>query len=90
MNVGELLRERDRLLAVLEEGKSARAKLKQVNVLIALYGDADNVELVSTNGALLVECPECGKECKPGVGIAIHRQKAHGVKGAARAWSANK
>lgn len=61
MNVGELLRERDRLLGVIEEAKSARSKLKQVNILIAMYGDAANVELVGTNGnSPGLVCPECG------------------------------
>lgn len=85
MNVGELLRERDRLLGVMEEAKTARVKLRQVNVLIALYGDAANVEFVSNGHSELVTCPECGKQCRPGVGLGIHRQKAHGVAGTARA-----
>jgi hypothetical protein len=45
MNVGELLRERDRLLGVIEEAKSARHKLKQVNILIAMYGDDPKVNV---------------------------------------------
>lgn len=44
MNVGELHRERDRLLGVIEEAKTARIKLKQVNVLLAMYGDGENVD----------------------------------------------
>jgi hypothetical protein len=43
MNVGELLKERDRLLGVIDEAKTARAKLKQINTLIAMYGDERNV-----------------------------------------------
>ena len=88
MNVGELLRERDRLLGVMEEAKSARAKLRQVNVLIALYGDA-----AVSNGSPpgdLVACPECGKEVKPGIGLGIHQRKAHNIQGAARAKAAKK
>jgi hypothetical protein len=47
MNVGELLKERDRLLGVLEEAKTCRSKLKQVNRLIALYGDSDHVPVTA-------------------------------------------
>jgi hypothetical protein len=77
VNVGELLRERDRLLSVIDEAKSARSKLKQVNVLIAMYGDAANVDLVTTNGKVLT-CEECGAGPfeNPG-GLSNHVTRKH-------------
>ena len=78
MNVGELLRERDRLLSVLDEAKSARSKLKQVNVLIAMYGDPPNVDHVATNGAAMVQCPECGAGPYKGrQGLSMHEHRIH-------------
>jgi hypothetical protein len=47
MNVGELLRERDRLLGVIQESKVAKQRLRQLNVLIAMYGDDDKVDLIA-------------------------------------------
>jgi hypothetical protein len=56
MNAGDLIRERDRLLDVIEEGKSARLKLKRINELITIYAGNDAaVELVK-NGII----PESG------------------------------
>lgn len=80
MNVGELLRERERLQGVIDEAKTARFKLKQVNVLIALYGDGE-----ATNGAapVMAECPKCGKEVKA-QGLGIHQRRTHGIQGATR------
>lgn len=89
MNVGELLRERDRLLTVIEEAKSARSKLKQVNVLIAMYGDAEHIDLikndaVATNGkpkpaAEPLVCPECndGKTYNGQRGLTMHNKRFH-------------
>jgi hypothetical protein len=80
MNVGELLRERDRLLGVIEESKSARVKLKQLNVLIAMYGEGENVDLVSTNGSGMQEvCDLCGDGFKGQRGLVIHKKLTHGV-----------
>lgn len=86
MNVGELLRERDRLLSVIEEAKSARAKLKQVNIMIAMYGDAEHVELVSVgNGKTLpaeLTCDEC--DAGPFVGsrgLNTHKRTMHAERG---------
>ena len=103
MNVGELLRERDRLLAVLEEAKSARTKLKQINVLIAMYGDAENVDLVSTNGHAMTAgghdmtceprtCDECGDGPFNGErGVSAHKRRMHGTETAkSRAAQARK
>ena len=93
MNVGELLRERDRLLGVLEEAKSARTKLKQVNVLIAMYGTAEDAdtwterrEAATNGGPVPLYCEDCadGKAFKGRQGLAVHRIKVHGTPGAAR------
>lgn len=95
MNVGELLRERDRLLGVLEEAKSAKSKLKQVNVLIAMYGTAEDQaadtwterrEAATNGGPVPLYCEDCadGKPFKGRQGLAVHRIKVHGTPGAAR------
>lgn len=85
MNVGEWIRERDRLLAIIEEAKTARVKLKQINVLIALYGDDEKVDV---NGSVpepvgvyegRVECDICGQAYKGKGGLAMHKNKAHGI-----------
>lgn len=89
MNTGELLRERDRLLGVIEEAKTAKVKLKQLNVLIAMYGDDEKVALNGTvpasqaidalpevNG---LECDVCGGRFKGKGGLAMHKTKAHGI-----------
>lgn len=92
MNVGELLRERDRLLTVIEEAKSARSKLKQVNVLIALYGDAEHVDLikndpVKANGKPKgeVECDECGDSFVGQRGLKTHQRTMHSGEAKTRA-----
>lgn len=82
MNVGELLRERDRLQAVIEEAKTARFKLTQVNKLIALYGDDSTA--ATTNGKPAAESIYCGK-CDAGpfkgnIGIGRHNTLMHGGK----------
>lgn len=88
MNVGELLRERDRLLGVIEEAKSARSKLKQINVLIAMYGDAEHVELLGADApkprkarAPMAKkpCPECGLMVDPR-GVPQHMRKHKAAK----------
>src|SRR5579872_553449 len=76
MNVGDLMRERDRLLAVIEEAKGAKFKLKQINVLITMYGDKDNVELVS---GPLVHCDKCNLDFKGKQGMGIHNRMVHGI-----------
>jgi hypothetical protein len=56
MNVGELLRERERLLGVMEEAKAAKGKLRQVNLLIAMYsGNDEKVELINSGAMLASE-----------------------------------
>jgi hypothetical protein len=85
MNVGELLRERDRLLGIIDEAKTARTKLKQINVLIAMYGNAEHVELISNGKAPRVAEVACTK-CDGGPfvgsrGLATHMRTMHGVKG---------
>jgi hypothetical protein len=81
MNVGELLRERDRLLAVVEEAKTAKVKLRQLNVLIAMYGEDEKVSL---NGTVPVavsnedyDCPECDRTFETVQGVTMHRVKVH-------------
>jgi hypothetical protein len=84
MNVGELLRERDRLLSIIEEAKTAKTKLRQLNTLIALYGDD---EKVSTNGTIPTSlldvhpetCDICGHEAKNKRGLGVHRRIVHDV-----------
>ena len=90
MNVGELLRERDRLKAVIDEAKTARAKLKQVNIMIAMYGDAEHVDLIKgdlakTNGAATVECDECGESFVGQRGLKTHQRTMHGGQAKAKA-----
>jgi hypothetical protein len=46
VNVGELIRERERLLNVMQEAKAAKARLRQINILIAMYGDDEKVDAV--------------------------------------------
>lgn len=80
MNVGEMLRERDRLLGVIDEAKTARVKLKQLNVLIALYGDGAAVE-PGTNGAPApkLPCEQCGAGPFAGQrGLDTHMRRIHG------------
>jgi hypothetical protein len=78
MNVGELLRERDRLLGVIEEAKSARSKLKQINVLIAMYGESENVDLNGeTLAPLAFPCPDCERTFATKHGVSMHRVKTH-------------
>ena len=92
MNVGELLRERDRLLGVMEEAKSARAKLKQVNVLIALYGTAADAAVVS-NGSTPegVACELCDAgPFKGRQGLGLHQRLAHGIASPAKTQAAKK
>lgn len=93
MNVGELLRERDRLLGVMEEAKSARAKLKQVNVLIALYGMSEDLHLPEgANGTApdLLACEKCDAgPFKGRQGLGLHQRLAHGVPSKARKGKGN-
>jgi hypothetical protein len=85
MNVGELLRERDRLHTIIAEAKTARSKLKQINVLIAMYGDGENVALVTAdaNGRALSEtplaCEVCGKTFASRAGLGNHVTRQHGA-----------
>ena len=93
MNVGELLRERDRLLGVIDEAKSARSKLKQINVLIALYGDArDVIEPTSNGSAPTVACNLCDAgPFKGKQGLSLHQRLVHGIESrAAKAKKAAK
>jgi hypothetical protein len=90
MNVGELLRERDRLLGVIEEAKSARSKLKQINVLVALYGTvqdgpkSENGDGPRTPGGKpLVGEPVYCEQCQAGPysgerGLGTHMRRMHG------------
>jgi hypothetical protein len=59
MNVGELLRERDRLNGVIEEAKTARIKLRQINVLIAMYGTDEKVSLNGKIPTAFCAMPDC-------------------------------
>ena len=89
MNVGELLRERDRLNGIIAEAKTARSKLKQINVLIAMYGEAENVGLVTAdaNGRALSEtplaCEVCGQTYASRSGLSNHVTRQHGTLAAA-------
>jgi hypothetical protein len=80
VNVGELLRERERLQGVIDEAKTARFKLKQVNVLIALYGDGEAPGENGAAPAALVTCAKCGAEYKGVRGLSMHNTKTHGGK----------
>ena len=52
MNVGDLLKERDRLIDLIADAKAAKLQLRQVNILIAMYsGEDEKVDLVA-NGDL--------------------------------------
>lgn len=80
MKMGEeLLRERERLLVKIEEGKQAAVRLKQVNVLIAMYGD----DIVPGDDA--TTCPRCpGKTFKGEKGLRHHQSLSHKAKPRAR------
>lgn len=52
MNVGELLRERERLIGVIQESKVAKQKLRQVDVLIAMYSSGDDAVDLVANGKM--------------------------------------
>jgi len=88
------LRERDRLLSVIGEAKTARHKLRQINVLITMYGDDEKVSLVALNGdhsGELVVCEDCGREFKGSRGLETHQRLMHGsVTAAARKKSATR
>lgn len=77
--VGELLKERERLLSVIEEGKRAGPKLKQINVLIALYGDGENVSLLDEVPVKQeLWCGVCDAGPFRGVqGVATHHHKSN-------------
>ena len=95
MNVSDLMKERDRLLGVLEDAKSAKHKLKQVNVLIAMYGTPEDAALVGQNGhapGVPLYCDQCndGKAYKGRQGLSMHARKVHGTPGKARRKAAAK
>jgi hypothetical protein len=80
MNVGALIQERERLLAAIEESKVAKHKLRQVNVLIAMYGDTDNIALIDES-IDWKHCAKCDRNFKGNTGIGIHNRLVHGKKG---------
>ncbi len=86
MNVGELLKERDRLLDVIEEAKSARFKLKGINSLIAMYGDDEKVSLNGhtpkpTSAKEELYCGKCDAgPFKGNQGVGAHNIRVHGGK----------
>ena len=90
MNVGELLKERDRLQGVIQEAKTARYKLKAVNGLIAMYGDDPKVSVdapvpihsTQTNGNKPgLYCGKCeAGPYKGAQGLGTHNAKIHGGK----------
>jgi hypothetical protein len=94
MNVGELLKERNRLLGVIDEAKTARVKLRQLNTLITLYGDSEHVDVSAhvpssalTNGhkptkaVKQLYCGKCDEGPYKGVqGLAMHNYRVHGGK----------
>ena len=57
MNVGELLKEKERLEQTIEEAKVAKGKIRQLNVLIALYSGDD--ESVSLDPSMTCNVPDC-------------------------------
>ena len=80
MNVGALIQERERLLGVIEEAKSAKAKLKQLNAVIAMYGDEENISLLPDIDLMAnIPCPKCDRKFKNKMGLGGHLRKAHGV-----------
>lgn len=83
INVGDLLREKERLQGVIEEAKIARSRIKQINVLVTMYGDAENVPVATPVQAKYVKCPKCGKEVKQR-GLTVHDKQMHGKMTAAQ------
>lgn len=97
INVGDLLKERDRLNGVIEEAKIARSRIKQINVLIAMYGDQENVTVKPARAIAgkdsvrpqdryrVMTCPKAkckGKVFKGQAGLSLHNQRVHGgIKG---------
>ena len=79
MNVQPLLEERERLTGILAEAKSARAKLNQINRLIAMYGDQAKAYKHAKSVPTIhgVKCPDCGKVFAGPHGVVMHRVKAH-------------
>lgn len=58
INVGDLMRERERLLGVLDEAKIARSRIRQINVLVTMYGDDKKVSLVKPGSCMGSGCSE--------------------------------
>lgn len=85
MNVGFLIQERDRLLAVIEEAKSAKVLVKDLNRLITRYGAANitngTITPVSVPGDVPCDQPGCDRVFENRHGLAMHKRKAHGIAG---------
>jgi uncharacterized C2H2 Zn-finger protein len=76
MKMGEALQqEREALLAQIERGKEARVRLRQVDILLTMYGD----DVTPPEDAKT--CPRCpGRVFKGEKGLRHHRAVAHKVK----------
>lgn len=85
-----LMEERSRLLAIIEEAKAARGKLKVINTLIAMYGETNGkvpsavikrVTSLPTHTPRpprdLVKCGKCGNSYKGITGLAVHNRHVH-------------
>jgi hypothetical protein len=70
MKLTELQRERERLLAVIEESKTARVRLRQIDVLITMYGDEVKVADPRV-------CRRCQRTFKGEAGLKRHEATAH-------------
>jgi len=81
MNIGALLQERDRLLEVIAEAKTARSKLTQLNKTIAMFSDDPKVSLEDIPVALRSDdeffCPDCDRVFGNAIGVRVHRGRMH-------------
>lgn len=90
MNTADVLKERERLVAIMAEGRTARAKIALINRLLVLYGDNVPDSALEPDDAdtdhpvAVVVCPVegCAHEIhhrRGWAGGATHHLKAHGL-----------
>jgi hypothetical protein len=70
ISVPKLLKEKDRLEAIIAEGATATAKIKEIDRMIALYGDGPTDEY---------QCPRrsCDRAFPTEQGLKTHIRRIH-------------